>query len=71
MSHIEQTRLGECARYPFGVGRMQGANKERWKELCEQASTEQDPVKLHQLVKEINDLLAAKEARLKDVPPKS
>jgi hypothetical protein len=42
---------------------MQG--NERWKELCEQASKEQDPVKLHQLIKEINDLLEAKEARLK------
>jgi hypothetical protein len=40
---------------------MQGANKERWKE--------QDPVKLHQLIKEINDLLVAKEARLKGRPP--
>jgi hypothetical protein len=44
---------------------MQGPNKERWKELCDQASKEQDPVKLHQLIKEINDLLEAKEARLK------
>jgi hypothetical protein len=49
---------------------MQGANKERWKVLCEQAATEQDPVKLHQLVKEINELLEAKEARLKGNPPK-
>ena len=34
--------------------------------LCEQAAIEQDPEKLHELVKEINDLLEAKEARLKD-----
>jgi len=45
---------------------MQGANRERWKVLCEQAAIEQDPEKLHKLVKEINDLLEAKEARLKD-----
>jgi len=34
-----------------------GKNKERWKELCEQAALEQDPAKLIQLVKEIRDLL--------------
>jgi hypothetical protein len=58
MPRIEQTRLGECAKYLLG-GPMQGANKERWKVLCEQATIEQDPLKLHQLVKEINDLLEA------------
>ncbi len=46
-------------------------SKERWKVLCEQAATEQDPKKLHQLIKEINDLLEAKEARLKGHPPKT
>jgi hypothetical protein len=40
-------------------------DSERWKQLCEQASKEQDPVKLHKLIKEINDLLEAKEQRLK------
>jgi hypothetical protein len=54
-----------------GVGQMQGANKERWKVLCEQAAVEQDPKKLHELIKEINDLLEAKEARLKGNPPKT
>jgi hypothetical protein len=48
---------------------MQGPNKERWRELCEQAAKEQDPVKLHRLIKEINDLLEAKEARLKGNQP--
>jgi hypothetical protein len=48
---------------------MQGENKERWKELCELASKEQDPAKLHELIKEINDLLEAKEARLKGNQP--
>jgi predicted Zn-ribbon and HTH transcriptional regulator len=50
---------------------MLGENKERWKVLCEQAATEQEPEKLHQLVREINDLLEAKEARLEGRPPKA
>ena len=37
---------------------------ERWFQLCEQAATEQDPQKLLELVKEINELLEAKERRL-------
>ena len=44
-------------------------DKERWKELCELASKEQDPVKLHKLIQEINDLLEAKESRLKGASP--
>ena len=40
-------------------------NKERWKVLCEQAAVEQDPAKLHVLIREINHLLEEKEARLK------
>jgi hypothetical protein len=72
MSRTEQTRLsGMCYTLLRGVGPMQGANKERWKVLCEQAAVEQDPAKLHELVKEINDLLEAKEARLKGSPPKT
>ena len=50
---------------------MQGENKERWKVLCEQASVEQDPKKLHELIKQINDLLEAKEARLNGNRPKT
>jgi hypothetical protein len=71
MSRIEQTRLGKSAKHSLGVRPMQGANKERWKVLCEQAAVEQDPAKLHQLIKEINDLLEAKESRLKGNPPKT
>ena len=37
---------------------------ERWFQLCQQASVEQDPDKLLALIKEINDLLDAKESRL-------
>ena len=39
---------------------MIGENDERWKVLCERASVEQDPNKLQELIKEINDLLEAK-----------
>jgi hypothetical protein len=37
---------------------MQGPNKERWKVLCEQAAVEQDPKKLHELIREINERAA-------------
>jgi hypothetical protein len=43
---------------------VQGAKRERWTQLCEQAANEQDPEKLIALVKEINDLLEEKERRL-------
>jgi hypothetical protein len=44
---------------------MQGKNKERWHELCEQAATEQDSAKLRELILEITRLLDEKQARLK------
>jgi hypothetical protein len=47
---------------------MQGANKERWMELCEQAAVEQDGEKLLKLVEQINDILEAKERRLGVLP---
>ena len=47
---------------------MQGENRERWRELCEQAETEQDPKKLVELAEEINRLLEEKEQRLKRRP---
>jgi len=40
-------------------------NTERWKQLCEQAITEQDPEKLVLLVREITRLLDEKEQRLR------
>jgi hypothetical protein len=40
-----------------------GNRKERWFQLCQQAAVEQDPVKLVQLITEINDLLEEKEKR--------
>jgi hypothetical protein len=39
-------------------------NSERWKLLCELASNEQDPQKLLELTREINDLLLGKQRRL-------
>jgi hypothetical protein len=45
---------------------MIGASQERWRRLCEQAAKEQDPKRLVQLVKEINDLLEAKQKRLSE-----
>jgi hypothetical protein len=39
-------------------------NKERWQELCQQASTEQDSKKLALLIAEINRLLEEKTTRL-------
>jgi hypothetical protein len=39
-------------------------NREKWMELCELASAEQDPEKLLALVQEINRLLEAKQERL-------
>lgn len=48
---------------------MKGEIKERWMLLCEQAANEQDPQKLLALVREINELLEAKERRLGILPP--
>jgi len=49
--------------YPFVKG-VCLENREEWMELCEQASTEQNPEKLLALVQEINRLLEAKQERL-------
>ena len=43
---------------------MEGPNKERWFQLCQQAAVEQDPAKMLELITEINDLLEEKEKRL-------
>ena len=39
-------------------------NEERWKQLCELAAKEQDPQKLIELTREINNLLLFKQKRL-------
>ena len=46
-------------------------DSERWRHLCELAAREQDPAKLMQLIKEINELLDAKERRLRGDSPGS
>ena len=45
---------------------MKGETGERWMQLCGQAATEQNAERLSELVKEINELLEAKEKRLRD-----
>jgi hypothetical protein len=45
---------------------VQGEKKERWQELCQQASTEQDPDKLSELVAEIERMLQEKQDRLNE-----
>jgi hypothetical protein len=47
---------------------MEGPLKERWQELCAQAAVEQDPMKLLELAREINDILEEKERRLLGKP---
>ena len=41
-------------------------NRERWMELAELAANEQDPDKLMEMVREINQLLDKKQKRLDD-----
>jgi hypothetical protein len=44
---------------------LKGEKKEIWMQLCEQAAVEQNPDKLMDLIKQINQLLEEKERRLK------
>jgi len=44
---------------------LKGEKKEIWMHLCEQAVIEQDPEKLMDLIKQINQLLEEKERQLK------
>ena len=43
---------------------MIGQNKERWREVCEQAAVEEDPIKLAELTTEIDRLLDEKRRRI-------
>jgi len=43
---------------------MKGEKLELWQHLCAQAAVEQDPLKLMELVKEIDRLLGEKQDRL-------
>jgi hypothetical protein len=40
---------------------MRSQTEERWRELCTKAATEQDPIRLMDLITEINELLDKKE----------
>ena len=40
-------------------------NNEDWQELCREAAVEQDPDRLLQLTRRINEILLAKEERLR------
>jgi hypothetical protein len=57
-------RDSQLLRYPATVDDMRGPTKECWFQLCQQAAVEHDPVKMLELITEINDLLEAKEKRL-------
>ncbi len=50
---------------PQGTLFMQAENGERWRTLCQQITTEQDPDRLIELATEITRLLDEKEERLK------
>jgi hypothetical protein len=52
---------------------MQGTNQEKWRELCAQAAVEQNPKKLLELTRQINELLSGKQSRLEQVdkPPQA
>jgi hypothetical protein len=39
-------------------------NTDRWKQLCAEASVEQDPQRLLELTRQINELLLGKQRRL-------
>jgi hypothetical protein len=48
---------------------MQGEVKERWMHLCALAAEEKDPARLTALIREICELLEAKQHRLEMKPP--
>jgi hypothetical protein len=52
---------------PFCGGLVEHEPDERWKELCAQAAVERDPATLLALVKEINNLLEAREQSLNSI----
>lgn len=53
-------------RFPLKRGgRAMEDNREKWMELCAQAASEQDSEKLMKLIAQINQMLEAKEQRLK------
>jgi len=65
--HEQRARTCDNTRRPEVLTSMQGATKELWKQLCEQAATEQNPERLMDLVNEINRLLDEKQERLNNL----
>lgn len=59
----------DISTFPRWASSKMKLNREEWMELCEQAAEEQDSAKLMQLIVRINQLLEAKERRLKGNPP--
>jgi hypothetical protein len=55
---------GKAASLSLGQTAMRDENRERWMELCELASKEQNPQKLTELVYEIHCLLRQKENQI-------
>jgi hypothetical protein len=47
---------------------MRGEKRERWMELCAQIASEQDPDKVLELAKQLNQMLEEKERRLGILP---
>jgi len=59
---VKISSLGSVFKQGYEI--MQGEKKERWMELAERATVEQDPVEMLRLITEINQLLMEKEQRL-------
>ena len=56
--------IGARYREAENQGLMQGANKDKWLQLCAQAAVEQNPRRLLELTRQINELLSGKQHRL-------
>lgn len=56
--------IGARCREVENQGLMQGANKDKWLQLCAQAAVEQNPRRLLELTTQINELLSGKQSRL-------
>jgi hypothetical protein len=67
-SSKEQLCFKVCFRSDFlgrwDAAKMQDEKKERWRELCEKVSTEQDPKKLQALIAELSRALEERQERL-------
>jgi hypothetical protein len=45
----------------------QGKEGERWRQLAAEVAEEQNPDKFHELIRELNDMLEAKQNRIKEL----